>query len=142
VKIIFILSTIPPPPRLAPTHPTPPPRAKKLVETLKLLGTHSLRGAVSHHFTIWILPLAGFPIIVTSTQNAKVIAGHPITLQCGQSHQEITWYKDESAIPLARGQAYSIGIAKAEHEGTYYCAVDNGPRGSVKVVVIGKFIYY
>ena len=83
---------------------------------------------------------------MTSTQNAKVIAGHSITLQCGQSYQsyqEITWYKDESAIPLARGQAYfKIDIATAADEGMYYCAIDNGPRGSVKVLVIGKFINY
>jgi len=79
---------------------------------------------------------------VTSKQNAKVIAGHSLTLQCGQSHQEITWYKDESDTPLARGQAYSINVATSADEGMYYCAVDNGPRGSVKVLVIGKSANY
>lgn len=79
---------------------------------------------------------------MTSTQNAKVIAGQSIALQCGQSHQEITWYKDESAIPFARGQAYLIENATAADEGTYHCAVDNGPKGSLKVLVIGKCINY
>ena len=79
---------------------------------------------------------------MTSTQNAEVIAGRSITLQCGQSHQEITWYKDQTANPLARGRAYSIDTATQSDEGTYYCAVDNGPRGSVKVLVIGKCANY
>ena len=79
---------------------------------------------------------------MTSTQNAKVVAGHSIALQCEQSRQEITWYKDESAIPLAHGHVYSIDVATAADEGTYYCAVDNEPRGSVEVLVIGKCANY
>ena len=77
---------------------------------------------------------------MTSTKNEEVIAGHSITLKCGKSHQEIKWYKDESAIPLAHGQAYCIENATAADEGMYYCAVDNGPRRSVKVLVIGKCV--
>ena len=88
------------------------------------------------------LYLAGLPTM-TSTKNERVIAGHSITLKCGQSHQEITWYKDKSAIPLARGQVYSIDNAAAAHEGMYYCAVNNGPRRSMtEVLVIGKCVNY
>lgn len=76
------------------------------------------------------------------TNNEKVIAGHSITLKCGQSHPEITWYKDDSNIPLARGQAYCIDNATAADEGMYHCAVDNGPRKSIKVLVIGKCVNY
>lgn len=75
---------------------------------------------------------------MTSTQNSTVIAGKSITLRCGQPHQEITWYKDESDVPLTRGQALSILNASSKDEGTYHCAVDQGLKGSVKVLVIGR----
>ena len=77
---------------------------------------------------------------MTSTRNAKVIAGQSITLQCGQSNQEITWYKGESDVPFARGQAVSIHNVTSKDEGIYHCAVDHGPKGSLKVLVIGMCI--
>ena len=77
---------------------------------------------------------------MNSTHNAEVIAGHSITLQCGKSDQEILWYKDESEEPCARGHAFVIHNARSKDEGTYHCAVGHGPKGSLKVLVIGKWV--
>lgn len=77
---------------------------------------------------------------MNSTHNAQVIEGQSITLQCGKSDQEILWYKDESEEPCARGHAFVIHNARSKDEGTYHCAVGHGPKGSLKVLVIGKWV--
>lgn len=76
------------------------------------------------------------PNIVSSAPNNKVIAGQSITLRCGHSHQNVSWYKEGSDVPLARGQKLTIHDASPKDEGTYYCAAGHGPRGSLKVLVI------
>lgn len=76
------------------------------------------------------------PNIVSSVPNAKVLAGHSITLQCGRSHQKIFWYKEGSDVHFKSGHKLVIQDASSKDEGTYYCAVRNGPKGSLKVLVI------
>lgn len=82
----------------------------------------------------------GPPNIVSSAPNDKVIAGQSITLRCGHSHQNVSWYKEGSDVPLARGQKLTIHDASPKDEGTYYCATGHGPRGSLKVLVIGRLL--
>ena len=74
---------------------------------------------------------------MSSLPNAKVVAGHSITLQCGHSHQDISWYIEDSDIPIARGHTLTIHHASVKDEGTYHCALEQGPKGSLKILVIG-----
>lgn len=76
---------------------------------------------------------------MSSVPDAKVIAGNSITLQCGHSHQDISWYIEDSDVPIARGHKLTIHDASAKDEGKYHCAVEQGPKGSREVLVIGGY---
>ena len=80
----------------------------------------------------------GPPVIVSSAPNGKIVAGHSITLRCGHSHQKIFWYKEGSDMHFESGHTLVIQDASSKDEGTYHCAVGNGPKGSLKVLVIGR----
>ena len=68
-----------------------------------------------------------------------MIAGHSVTLRCGQPHQTVQWYRDKSNVPLnVSGQELTIHSVSSKDEGTYHCQVDNGLRVSMKVLVVGK----
>ena len=79
---------------------------------------------------------SGPPVIVSSPPNGKVKAGRSITLKC--NHQDIDWYKEGSAESLGNKSSLTIRNASAKDEGTYHCAVKNGPKTSQKVIVIGR----
>ena len=79
---------------------------------------------------------SGPPVIVSSPPNGKVKAGRSITLKC--NHQDIDWYKEGSAESLGNKSSLTIRNASAKDEGTYQCAVKNGPKTSQKVIVIGR----
>lgn len=74
------------------------------------------------------------PVIVSSPPNGKVRAGRSITLKC--NHQDIDWYKEGSDESLGNKSSLTIRNASAKDEGTYQCAVKNGPKTSQKVIVI------
>ncbi|XP_068676743.1 hemicentin-1-like isoform X2 [Montipora foliosa] len=76
------------------------------------------------------------PIIVPSAPNSKVIAGQSITLKCTHSRGDVLWYKQGSDEPFANGQELTLHEVSSNDEGTYYCASQNGPKGSIKVFVI------
>ncbi|XP_068677067.1 hemicentin-1-like [Montipora foliosa] len=76
------------------------------------------------------------PIIVPSAPNSKVIAGQSITLKCTHSRGDVLWYKQGSDEPFATGQELTLPEVSSNDEGTYYCASQNGPKGSIKVFVI------
>ena len=79
---------------------------------------------------------------MSSSPNSTVIAGHSITLWCKSSHQNISWYKEGSDTPMAKGNNLTIYDATVIDEGTYYCAEEpDGPRGSLKVLVIGRSVH-
>ena len=67
-------------------------------------------------------------------------AGCSITLKC--NHQDIDWYKEGSAESLGNKPNLTIRDASAEDEGTYQCAVKNGPKTSQKVIVIGGWFFF
>ncbi|XP_068726577.1 uncharacterized protein [Montipora capricornis] len=75
-------------------------------------------------------------IIVPSAPNSKVIAGQSITLKCTHSRGDVLWYKQGSDEPFANGQELTLHEVSSNDEGTYYCASQNGPKGSIKVFVI------
>ncbi|XP_074611085.1 uncharacterized protein LOC141865674 [Acropora palmata] len=76
------------------------------------------------------------PIIVSSPPNGTVSAGQPLKLRCAQARASISWYKQGSDKPIAHGQELTIREASSSHEGTYYCASENGSKGSIYVSVI------
>ena len=67
-------------------------------------------------------------------------AGRSITLKC--NHQDIDWYKEGSAESLGNKPNLTIRDASAKDEGTYQCAVKNGPKTSQKVIVIGRCFFF
>ena len=67
-------------------------------------------------------------------------AGRSITLKC--NHQDIDWYKEGSAESLANKPNLTIRNASVKDEGTYQCAVKNGPKTSQKVIVIGRCFFF
>ena len=67
-------------------------------------------------------------------------AGRSITLKC--NHQDIDWYKEGSAESLGNKSSLTIRNASAKDEGTYQCAVKNGPKTSQKVIVIGGWFFF
>ena len=67
-------------------------------------------------------------------------AGRSITLKC--NHQDIDWYKEGSAESLGNKSSLTIRDASAKDEGTYQCAVKNGPKTSQKVIVIGRCFFF
>ena len=67
-------------------------------------------------------------------------AGRSITLKC--NHQDIDWYKEGSAESLGNKSSLTIRNASAKDEGTYQCAVKNGPTTSQKVIVIGRCFFF
>ncbi|XP_067028370.1 uncharacterized protein [Acropora muricata] len=76
------------------------------------------------------------PIIVSSLPNGTVSAGQPLKLRCAQARASISWYKQGSDKPIAHGQELTIREASSSHEGTYYCAPENGSESSIYVSVI------
>lgn len=81
----------------------------------------------------------GPPIIVPSAPNSKVIAGRSITLKCTHSRGDVLWYKQGSDKSIETGQELTLPEVSSKDEGTYYCASQNGLKGSIKVFVIGEF---
>ena len=67
-------------------------------------------------------------------------AGRSITLKC--NHQDIDWYKEGSDESLGNKSSLTIRNASAKDEGTYQCAVKNGPKTSQKVIVIGRCFFF
>ena len=67
-------------------------------------------------------------------------AGRSITLKC--NHQDIDWYKEGSAESLGNKPNLTIRNASVKDEGTYQCAVKNGPKTSQKVIVIGGWFFF
>lgn len=67
-------------------------------------------------------------------------AGRSITLKC--NHQDIDWYKEGSAESLGNKPNLTIRNASVKDEGTYQCAVKNGPKTSQKVIVIGGCFFF
>lgn len=67
-------------------------------------------------------------------------AGRSITLKC--NHQDVDWYKEGSAESLGNKSSLTIRNASAKDEGTYQCAVNNGPKTSQKVIVIGRCFFF
>ena len=67
-------------------------------------------------------------------------AGRSITLKC--NHQDIDWYKEGSAESLGNKSSLTIRNASVKDEGTYQCAVKNGPKTSQKVIVIGRCFFF
>lgn len=67
-------------------------------------------------------------------------AGRSITLKC--NHQDIDWYKEGSTESLGNKSSLTIRNASAKDEGTYQCAVKNGPKTSQKVIVIGRCFFF
>ena len=86
------------------------------------------------------LTFLGPPIIVSSPPNGTVSAGQPLKLRCAQARASISWYKQGSDKPIAHGQELTIREASSNHEGTYYCASDNGSKGSIYVSVISEYL--
>ena len=86
-----------------------------------------------HHLTF-----PGRPIIVSSPPNGTVSAGQPLKLICTKARASILWYKQGSDKPIAHGQELTIPEASSSHEGTYYCASENGSKGSIYVSVISE----
>lgn len=76
------------------------------------------------------------PIIVPSAPNSKVIAGRSITLKCTHSRGDVLWYKQGSDKSIETGQELTLPEVSSKDEGTYYCASQNGLKGSIKVFVI------
>lgn len=76
-------------------------------------------------------------VIPTPEKNNLVIAGHSVTLRCGQPHHTVRWYREKSNEPLnTSGQELTIHSVSSKDEGTYHCKVDQGPRVSFKVLVV------
>lgn len=67
-------------------------------------------------------------------------AGRSITLKC--NHQDIDWYKEGRDESLGNKSSLTIRNASAKDEGTYQCAVKNGPKTSQKVIVIGRCFFF
>ena len=86
-----------------------------------------------HHLTF-----PGPPIIVSSPPNGTVSVGQPLKLKCVQARASILWYKRGSNKSIAHGQELTIREASSGHEGTYYCASENGSKGSIHVSVISE----
>ena len=82
---------------------------------------------------------ADIPTIVTSAQDNQVISGHSITMRCGQPNQNVLWYKSNVAFNTT-GQELTIHQVSSKDEGTYHCVVDHGPKVSMKVLVIGRYL--
>jgi len=79
------------------------------------------------------------PIIASSPPNGRVSEGQPLNLTCTQARASISWYKQGSDKPIAHGQELTIQEASSSHEGTYYCASENGSKGSIYVSVISEY---
>ena len=77
---------------------------------------------------------------MSSPPNGTVSAGQPLKLRCAQARASISWYKQGSDKPIAHGQELTIREASSSHEGTYYCASENGSKGSIYVSVISEYL--
>lgn len=100
---------------------------------IRVQAENSAGNGSSSHFTS-LKTKDSPPVIVSSPPNGTVKAGRSITLKC--NHQDIDWYKEGSAESLGNKPNLTIRNASVKDEGTYQCAVKNGPKTSQKVIVI------